>query len=199
MIESKSVTLDEARRMEAEGRGFIVRDDLNRQWTEAPGDLQITSNKVLTQAVMEAEVDRAEAEAANAEAATSANTLLREYPMLVGGETGGKIDELARLLGRQSASVFDESLQRLAGRKLYDGTDIAAVPLTWNDWSELLPEMKLGDTGPTVGAVQRFLGVPDHHRFDAATVEAVCSFQLAAGFNPTGIVDRAFWRRAFNS
>ena len=53
--------------------------------------------------------------------------------------------------------------------------------------------LRAGDSGPTVAAVQRLLGVPVTGVFDAATRDAVKAAQARGGLASTGVVASRTW------
>jgi peptidoglycan hydrolase-like protein with peptidoglycan-binding domain len=111
------------------------------------------------------------------------------------GDSGPAVALLQRLLMIKQTWVFDQ-----ATRKAVDDFQAAqgwapsgVGPMTWEALEDQegapgrRPNLELGDKGPAVTLLQRFLKVPMTGVFDKTTRKAVDAFQAGEGWAPSGV------------
>lgn len=131
----------------------------------------------------------------------------RATPLLTNGATGLRVTGLQWLLNAAEAEVgvtgtyAAQTASAVRAVQARSGADQTGE-LDRATYEELTPVTRPGDRGLRVRAVQTLLQlqgqqVPVYDDFDAATREAVRTFQTANELDDTGVVDRETWDALF--
>ncbi len=111
------------------------------------------------------------------------------------GDIGPGVALLQKLLVIKQTAVFDKATRKAVDEfQAEQGWPPSGVgPMTWAALEDQAgapgrrPNLDVGDRGPGVTLLQRFLGVPRTAVFDEATRKAVDAFQIAQGWTPSGV------------